>query len=55
VVPVEQVNAAGSTLVRLCGLWRGTTRTGQPYFSGTLNDACKVLVFANDRREGGTT
>src|SRR5262249_4489862 len=48
---VEHVNAAGSSLVKLSGLWQGTTRTGQPYFTGTFGDACKLLIFVNDRKD----
>jgi hypothetical protein len=44
-VPVEHANEAGSQLVRVTGLWEGTTRLGDPYFSGRLSDTSRLLIF----------
>ena len=36
-----------SDLIQICGLWKGTTKSGESYMSGTLPSGAKFLVFKN--------
>lgn len=40
-----------SDLVRLTGLWKGETKNGQTYLSGSLGSA-RLVIFPNDRKDG---
>ena len=38
-------------MITLFGIWEGTTKDGDHYFSMSLG-MCKVMVFKNRKREG---
>jgi hypothetical protein len=38
--------------LRLSGLWIGKTKSGEVYFSGSLNSSIKLLVFKNSYKQG---
>ncbi len=37
-------------LVRLCGLWEQTGRSGQTYLTGRLNFGTRLVAFKNNRK-----
>jgi len=38
-------------LIRLCGLWRHESKSGQTYYSGRLNRDVSVLIFKNEAKK----
>jgi hypothetical protein len=49
-VAVEHVTEAGKMLIRITGLWEGTTKQGSRYLTGGLSETSRLLVFTNRRK-----
>ena len=43
-------NNGGTGLTRVCGLWKGQTKDGKTYLSGTFGGA-RVMIFPNGYKE----
>jgi len=41
-------------MVRLTGLWRGTTKDGGTYLSGSISPSSRLLIFANEEKGDGS-
>ena len=46
-------NNGGTGLTRVCGLWKGQTKDGKTYLSGSLGNV-RVLVFPNGFKKEGS-
>ncbi len=40
-----------SEWIKLCGLWKNTTKEGKPYLAGYIGGA-KMMIFQNSQKEG---
>ena len=36
--------------LKITGLWRNETRSGEEYYAGTLSPGVRVLIFQNNRK-----
>jgi hypothetical protein len=43
-----------SDLITLAGLWKETGKNGRTYLAGRLTPTCRIMIFANSKKQEGS-